>query len=523
MSENNSVKKTHPQPTGIQWGIFFLILVFALTIRINVAAKHIFPRGDEGQWLRLASRLPAADFFMSNVVDHDLGQPRCVPRVDATRDPLFPVLIYISRLFTHNIFRAGQIATIVGYAFFHLLFVVGLYRFVGFYCALSASTILSCSPFLITLSATVYPDLIFAAAVVVFLWHSDRFIRTRIAALIAGLMCGAVFLLKASGLFLLPVFLLICLVNPDNPDRWIKCICFVAAFCILAVPWMIRNALITGTPFIYSSLSQLLFKSYGEGSMIGAKLPGAAEYLRSLSVGSMALRFCKGVVNVLKDFGYFDHNLSLASLPFAVAGVWHVRGRKEKLMPVLLFSAFYFPVICFAAYIQWVGRFLVMYYIWIYALCGIGAYRIGLFVHNRYLQPVVTLLCTAAVLLTVVYPIEFYSSVRGDDWDKDLCARQMVAIVAETVPPSEAVLSSWLFHYAFMHRVNTISVLPYNDPRDFHRFLKDYNTRFAVLDTTYDSALLSQLAALPFMREMEEISRRGEFVFYRIRLDGLPD
>jgi hypothetical protein len=138
------------------------IVFLGLAVRINVASKHCVPYGDEGAWLRCAVQVGRADFMTSRVIEHDLYPVRKLPHPEDNRSPLYPVLIDATRLAVHDAFRAGESLNLAASLLLILALAVSMRRAFGKAAAIGACGFYAASPFLITLSAEIYPDLLVA-------------------------------------------------------------------------------------------------------------------------------------------------------------------------------------------------------------------------------------------------------------------------------------------------------------------------------------------------------------------------
>ncbi len=496
-----------------------IIILFALAVRINVAYKHCIPKGDEGAWLRLAVQVPNSEFMTSKVIEHDFYHERKLPHPEDNRSPLYPILIALFRVFNKDAFRAGQILNLLVCTLFIILFAFAMHNTFGCLATIASLVFFAASPFLIVYSTQIYPDLLIALGFIAFLYKADNIAGSMRNSLIGGFGLGLMFLLKTTALFLIPMFVIIYLRRGYNKDNIKKALLFTIPAFLVSLPWLIRNQLIFSTPLFQVAKYTLYMESFHNFFDVGLTIPTLAGHLKKYGFFHVFLfRPVAGFIDMLKLFPHFDHNLSLALLPLSIAGVFNLRGKSKLYKPVFWFSIFFIPFMAYIAYNSWVARYILVYYVLLYGLAGSGVGLICGKIKQLFLR---FILMTAAItlpLITVLYPIEFYLSKRGNEHSEDILNREIVAATEATVPDSSVVLSPFLSQYFFMHDLFVVNALNFKTVLKLEKFIRIYGIDYVLLKKDKNGRLWKLLNDPERQFTLHNILTRDSLVLYKIEM-----
>ncbi len=507
----------HDRKKTLYLSAFIIILLAAIIIRANVIYKHRFPGGDEGSWIRMADNFPGKWFLQSNVVQHDLYSKHILPHPEDNRSILFPILMAILNLLVSDTFLSGQCISFL--SFLLLCLFIGLYfeRIIGRMASIITLLLLSFSPLMVEYSTQVYPDILMAIGFFFILLYVPKSTESTRNAFGGGLFLGLLFLLKNTAIFLLPVFAIYFWKARKGDKLILRIICFLFPFLCCSVPWIIRNIILFHSPLFQFTNYALFIDNIHDLFKVGIQTPTFQSYFDNHGLVFIFLkRPFLGFLAMLRKFPYFDSYLSLIILPFSIAGIKYIKPNARLYMPPLLFSFFLLPPISSFAYVGWVHRYVLVYYIWLYIMAGIGAKVIfDLFKHKIFAYGFIITI-TLVFLSPTIYPCEFYLSGRGNEHQREMSAREIISEAKGYVPDSVAVISSFLEGFYTIHNMKTVNLLNFDKWEDIEAILNSYNVQFALLETKTDEKFIS-LFQLSGKKNLIFISESGPFSFYKIK------
>ena len=496
-----------------------VICLCAILIRVNVASKHSFPRGDEGPWLRCALHLYDTHFISSNVIEHDLYGPLTFPHPEDNRSPLYPLLIRLMMVAVPDAFIAAQVVNVILFFALMLFIQIVVSKKTGHITALTSMLYIAVSPFLIKNVAHIYPDVTVAFGFFLLLWYMPSIDKSPLSALCNGAGLGLFFLLKSSAVILIPAYITVFFLKGDKP-KWKMVLIFFSAFTVVSAPWILRNCYYFKSPFFQVTGHALTIDYAKDYWTIGYKPLSLFEYITRHGLLFAAIqRPFLGFISFLRYFFWFDHYLSLAVMPAGLIGLYNSRHTwKGRSFPFLIFSVFYLPLIVYFAYFGWVGRYTIIYYLCLYLLAGIGIKTIfdALSVH-RVTQITVTAIVLILPLATIVYPLEYYISDRGGEHEKTMHAINIVNETKNSVCDSCSVVSSFLSQFAYMHNIRTVNKLWWKSEEDLYAYLAKYNVTHALLNTVSDKDLLNVFSKPEGEKSLLLISSHGPFGLYQLK------
>ncbi len=502
------------------WISVFALLVFALWMRINVAVKHSYPEGDEGAWLRCAAHLLDKGYVISsNVVEHDLYHPQSFPHPEDNRWPLYPMVIRAAMIFSDDAFAAGQFVNIATFAalFFFVLFAVR--KKFGYLASLSSLVFISVSPILIIYSTHIYPDLALALGFVAVLWSADDLVKTPWRCAAAGGVMGVLFLLKTTAILLLPVFAVLCWIKRRDKDFLRHILFLLIPFLLLIAPWLIRNTIYFGSPLFQTVNFVMYLDNRGDYYTVGVNPPNLLQYIQMHgAIFVFLMRPLHGFLNLIRDFGSFDHGLSCCLLPLCAVGILGLKGKRKIYLPTLAFAVLLTPLMAYIAYLYWVSRYTMAYYIWLYILAGIG---IGFIMKrlptNFPARLAICGLCVCAPLASVVYPCEYYLSDRGNERPLTNVALAVAAQTSKLVPESCVVFSPVLPDFEYEYNIRVLNQMVTPRPADLYDLLRRYHASYMLLDSCNDGVVLAYLALPASGFVQKPLFKNGPFTLYSLQ------
>lgn len=510
------------KPHIINWYSLFLLilLVFSLFIRIAIIMQHRVPSGDEGPWLRMASRCGTSLFLESKVIEHDLYFQKKIPHPEDNRSPLYPVLIKSVQLVVKDYFTAGQL---LNFAAWILLFTVAAFSLtnsIGKPATLISLMYLSLSPLFFLFSSRVYPDLLITFAFFVLLLYGRKWVRSTGGIVAFAFVTGCLILTKSTGVFILPVFLYYLTTCGKRAHFLPHLGLFTVIVTGILLPWALRNYREFGSLMYQFSEYNLYVDNFNYLLKASIPRPSLAEYVHEKGILFLLfVRPLSGIRSLLQNFPEFDEYLSLAVLPFACLGLFHFIKRKRAIVPIVLFTLPYFLFMSYIAYAVWVHRFTMILYFFLYVASGYGiAFLVQKTTHlvkNRFLALLLILTVTFLPLFTVVYPLEYYLSQRGSDADYDREIKDMLEKTKHQITSRDVIFSSYISDYCHIHDFAVVDNLGYDEIGQLTTLLNYYNVSWLMLNSESDSTLISDLRLSGYLDNFSEVSKTENIVVYQ--------
>lgn len=504
------------------WFSVSLLIVFVLSllIRISVIMQHRVPSGDEGPWLRMASRCGTEQFLESKVIEHDLYFKKKIPHPEDNRSPLYPFLIKAVQLIVKDYFTAGQILNCVLWILFFFVVTFSLSGRIGRPATLITLLYLSLSPLFFLFSAQVYPDLLIALAFFVLLFYGQKWVRTIKGTLIFALINGALILSKSTGIFILPVFLYYLYTYGKETRFFTKMGLFILVVAVILLPWILRNLSEFGSPLYQFSEYNLYVDNFNYLLTAGIKRPSLTEYIHEK--GFLFIIFVRPVMGMqalVSNFPKFDENLSVAVLPFAWLGLFQLIKKKRTIIPICLFAIPYILFMGYIAYAVWVHRFTMIFYVFLYSAAGYGLavlYRfVTIHIQNKLVPLFLTITAALLPILTLVYPLEYYLSQRGSDAAYDKEIKIVIEKTKTHITSRDVVFSSFVSDYCHIHDFAVIDKLNYDKIVTLTNLFNYYNVSCLMLNRESDSTIISDLRLSGYLENFSEVSKTENIIAYK--------
>ncbi len=503
--------------TYLIWILLFCILGSGTIIRSNYSAKHWLGKGDEGPWVRMASRFPGREFLNSRCIEHDLYKERLLPHPEDNRSPLFPILIAAVGVSGIDMFSAGKLLGVFIYIAGGIL-LFRLFRSIfGNKISILFIIFYSASPLCVKLSVKIYPDLLIAIVFLFYLFNISQIkVRAR-NSVISGIVVGLILLLKSTAVFLILPQVYYFWSQKEKSQFLKQSSLFILSIIITASPWLIRNIIVFGSP-LYQFSSYLLFVD--NGKMIfnfGVNVPSLGNYIESRGLLFLIFRPILGLKAMLTQFPKFDYNFSLALIPAALVGLWALKKRRNLVISNTIFLCTYLPLMSYIAYASWVDRYTVIFYFWIYLLAAIGIIYLAKKIKPKYFHYAIIFLLVAIPLRVILYPLEYFNSSRNSERPEDLCRRKAIKEIVRQVKPHTTIYSSYLQSYFQLHNFNVVNsnVKTLNE-NDFEKMAKIYKIEYLLLDSEKDSEIINTLCQKNNLLQLSESYRVCGQVLYQI-------
>jgi hypothetical protein len=504
------------------WYIFALlfILAFSLFIRVSVIIQHRVPSGDEGPWLRMASRCGTSQFLESKVIEHDLYFEKKIPHPEDNRSPLYPVFIKAAQLIVNDYFTAGQIVNCAGWIVLFLTAAFSLAARIGKPATFITLLYLSVSPLFFQFTAQVYPDLFIALAYFALLLYGPEWVGTIKGTTVAAFITGALILTKSTGVFIIPAIAYYFIVYADRKCIIAEIVLFAGIVVTMLFPWVLRNLKEFGSPLYQFSEYNLYVDNFNYLLTAGIHQPSLASYLHDKGIlFPIFVRPIAGIQSLLVNFPKFDEHLSLAVIPFAFLGLWKLIQRKRVIIPVGLFVIPYFIFMGYIAYAVWVHRFTMILYLFLYATAGVGISELYTFLKVRVKNKLSPILLTAVAaflpLLTLVYPLEYYISQRGCDASYDKEIKSVIEKTKKIINPQDVIFSSFVSDYCHIQDFSVVDKLNYNNVEQMLQLLNHYKVTCLMLNADSDSSTISDFRSSGYLNNFSEVIRTGSLVVFK--------
>jgi hypothetical protein len=520
--------------------LFFLVALLTVClagafVQYRTAIKHSFPEGDEGPWLRMAARAGTNNFLKSLVIEHDLYPQRTLPHPEDNRSPLYPLLLHIGNFFSADLFRGAQYVNIL--LFLICIVTTGylLKNKIGALETILFCSIVGVSPIFIINTAHIYNDVVIAFSFFAALFGAISTPESRLRAIMSGFLCGLFFLMKLSAIFVIPLFLLPFLPHIKERETQLRLILFLAPCILLTLPWMLRNIHLFGSPFHQFTGYAMWTDSVKE--VFGVNLPTAPSMKHYVATHGIFFTFIVrpaiGFQHLIGQLLTHDHYLTPALLVFVPFGIIRLRCHRSFWQNAVLFSLPYLFLMAHVAYGFWVDRYLLLYYLLIYLLAATGLIYLSnilaQFISARLLYHApgqkiprsnllrFTFLCVFSLLplSQVVRPLEYYISSRGSETLIDRDARILITALTPIVADNEAVFSTFVSGYSFLHDLRVVNAIEVGCADNFSQLQKSYNIRYAAIDTVRDEELLDSLHSWIVEQQVYPVLKQGNFAVFK--------
>jgi 4-amino-4-deoxy-L-arabinose transferase-like glycosyltransferase len=244
----------NPKPARWIW----LMPVFALMVWL-IAHQDIpwqLWGGDEMEYADVARRLARGDGFTASLiypVELEWGATRDHPSL--FRAPVWPMTqAAVFAITGPKEWAISLILLVLFCACVASATALGL-KLAGVWAAVLAGLAVATSPHTLALSFFGGTETLFSFLVLLVFLLLAQGQR----AIWVGMVCGLLYLTRYNGIVLLPVVLTLLIL--DRSSKWTLIEC-AAGFALVALPWWIRNALITGNPFFTYYQWAIYFSPY---------------------------------------------------------------------------------------------------------------------------------------------------------------------------------------------------------------------------------------------------------------------
>jgi hypothetical protein len=482
--------------------------------------QHRVPSGDEGPWLRMASRCGTGQFLQSKVIEHDLYFEKKIPHPEDNRSPLYPFLIKAVQLIVKDYFTAGQILNCVIWITLFIVVIFSLTPRIGKTATLVTLLYLSLSPLFFLFSAHVYPDLLIALTFFVLILCAQKWVRTIKGTLAFALIAGALIVTKSTGVFIFPVFLYYVYTYGKEQHFLPKLGLFTFVIALILLPWILRNYREFGSPLYQFSEYNLYVDNFNYLLKVGIQRPSLTDYIHEKgAIFLLFVRPIKGTMSLLMNFPKFDEYLSVTVLPFACIGVSQLIKKKRVMISIGLFTIPYFLFMGYIAYAVWVHRFTMILYLFLYIAAGAGVtviyQKVKQYFSNNVFPALLAAVITILPLFTLVYPLEYYFSLRGSDsvYDKEI--KNAIEKTKKQINARDVVFSSYASDYCYIHDFAVIDKLDYKHIGQLTDLLNYYKVSCLMLNREFDTTIISDLQLSGYLTDFTATIQTENLIVYQ--------
>jgi hypothetical protein len=330
-----------------------------LALRIRTGG---LPGGDEGSWMAVAAELAEGRGFTTRWLEAHFLVPYALPRPDDFRYPALTSLLALAfRLFGYSVETARWTVAAAFLAYAAAVWGVCRAAF-GRWAALAALWTTVTSLLQLSWNSLVYTEGLFglaAAGLAAWCLRGERTrgrdvpfgFRTHAWWAGLGAAVALMYLVRVNAILFLPGAAWLWFRRRQEPLRLSHPAAALAAFVLLASPWLIRTAVHFGSPFHFAGSGGLL-RDPGSALTQSHTLT-AAEYFGRHDLLFPLRRLCVGAARLARNLHEFEHGLEALPLSLAVLAAWR---RRAGFGPAWAAGmALTVPACAYAAYNSWAG------------------------------------------------------------------------------------------------------------------------------------------------------------------------
>jgi hypothetical protein len=336
-------------------GAALAVGMYFLALRIRGGG---LPAGDEGSWLAVASEIARGRGFTTRWLEAHFLLPYSIPRPDDFRYPMLTSLVAVAFKgwgFSIEAARWTVAGTFLAFAASTWFLCRSAF---GRWAALAGLWLMTCSLLQLEWNAAVYTEGMFgwiATCLAAWCLWGERSLegkgvlafRSPYWWAILGAAIGLLYLVRVNGiLFLAGVFWLFWR-RRKAPLSWKHPTAAIAAFALVAAPWLIRTWIHFGSPFHIAGSAGLLREPGQTHTLTFFQYFANHESLFPLR------RMAVGTLDFFRVLDHYEHGLEAAPLLLAVAAACM---RRPFFGPC--FTAGFllsFAASCYASYNNWAG------------------------------------------------------------------------------------------------------------------------------------------------------------------------
>ncbi|MDQ3001025.1 MAG: glycosyltransferase family 39 protein [Fibrobacterota bacterium] len=507
--------------------------------------------GDEGSWISVGSEIAHGQGFTTRWLEAHFLLPYTIPRPDDFRYPVLTSLLALSfKVFGFSIETARWTVAWVFFAFAASTWLVSRQAF-GRWAAMAGLWIMASSLLQLEWNAAVYTEGLFGLIVTGLAAWSIRgersmqgggapaFLSMRTLGwwAILGAGVGILYMVRVNGILFLSGVAWLYWSKRKSSISWKHPAAALAAFTLVAAPWLIRTWMHFGSPFHIAGSAGLL-REPGQTHTLNI-----AQYLANHDVLFPLRRIVVGTFEFFQYLHHYDHGLEAAPLILAACALI----LRRRFPSPFLTAAFLltFAASAYASYHSWAGvRYMsgLIPFVYAYGLSLVpslfpsretfaGLAKSAAWSKFSGMLPFVAgVLAILLLLLPVLHPHRFYErkfsqriAVNGPyPYRQDLA--EHLSRLASRLPPGGRYYAASLCNVNFLlPERGCVGLQELYDPTWFSRSLTAFRPSLIAL-THAETRSAPMLAALERMRSEgyapDTLEHGAMAVYLSLRLDS---
>jgi hypothetical protein len=505
-----------------------LVQFHFLSERINFRSV---PSGDEGSWMSVAAQLCRGEGFTTRWLEHPFLVPYSIPRPDDYRYPGLSLVLAVSfKLFGISYHTALWTVGVIAMLWTMAVFCVCRAYF-GPKTAFITMTLMVVSLLQLEWNTLVYSEGLFGLFLTLLMACSIKADFRKMRWWIAvGALTGLLYLVRPNAiLFLVGLVPLAFSQRNGGHVPWKAVAASLGAFCLTAMPWLARNAIMFGNPFHFAGSGGLLRLS-GSDPLTFSVVDFVKQYGPFKPLGAL----CEGYVSFFTDLHFFEHGLEI--IPCALVCVALARRQRFYNGFIAAGIALTFVLCCYTEYNAWGGiRYFSSVIPFVYAYGVNELFTLFRPVEHRIAavmpapqaaaRSVIFMLCACLFLFPVLYPHRFYERKYSAAFRQDFPYTDYSAKLSSLLPGNKSYLADAMAQLNFQWRYNCVGIQFYFDSTDVPRAMETFAPTLAVL--TRDELAVPRIQGI-----LRELDREGYsalaadsiagVTFFTISRRGLP-
>jgi hypothetical protein len=464
-----------------------LLLILQFHFLSERISHRNLPSGDEGSWMSVAAQLCRGEGFTTRWLEHPFLTPYAIPRPDDYR---FPGLTLILAL-TFTFFGISYLTALGTVAAIAMLWTMAVFLVCracfGTATALLTMMIMIFSLLQLEWNTLVYTEglfgLVFALLVACSMKADFQKLRWW---MVVGAVTGVLYLVRPNAILFLFGLAPLAFCQRTGPRLpWKAVTASVAAFLVVALPWLLRNAVCFGNPFHFAGSGGMLRLSSNDPLTYSV-----FDFVRQYGVFQPIGAFLEGFVSFFTDLHFFEHGLEI--IPFALVCV--ALGRRQCFYNGFIAGGIglTFLFCCYQEHLAWGGiRYFssIIPFVYAYGIHELVSLSNSLTVRIAKIAPPMRIvssitgfvLCAVILLFPVFYPHKFYERKYSVAMESRFPAADYGAKLSAFLPKNGSYLSFAMAQLNFQWRYNCVGVQEFFDSTDVPRAMQTFSPTLAVL------------------------------------------
>jgi len=472
-----------------------VLFIIAFSLRFFLQFFNIVFEGDEMNYVQLAKNLYYGEGYTVTFINFlYLSSPFGSP--DFYWPPLLPYVIYLFYIvFGVSDFSAKLVSVIFGSLLVIPIYFLGKQLFnekIGFLCALLVTVSRNLVLFSIQVNADI--PLVFFLTTCVY-WNIKSTENANLKyCLLSGLFFGLAYLARFSAIIFLPILLFNLLYLGKTKKKVYSFFLFVASFFVIISPWLIRNVLLTGSPFFSEKgiplASYILGGSYEENFFGLTAPPSPIQLFLENPFGVIS----KWLIGIYLEYKVFPQYLTpLLFVLGCIGGIVSLDKWQQRLILFLLIftNVAFYGIAIYAGRIGAVSRYNLVIYPFFFIFCARGILKLQELIPKNFLDIRIKNIHVKRHIITIVViiiVIEAFATVAGNiirfEWQNDSLELYKAGLWLKDNTTPEAILMSRQDTTAYYAERRSVR-LPFGNFSTIMNVAKKYTVQYIIIDERY--------------------------------------